>query len=325
MGRVADQQERIDAEAAGWLAAIECGTVDREAFEQWRSGDPRHALAFIRLSQIGGELDALRTTGLSEASRPPQDDPARALINRRKLLGFGAMGLLVAGLGGFGWTFAAAAQEAETAVGERRRIVVDRGVAIELNTDSHVEWRRRDDFYDIRLLRGEIMIERQTGSEPCRLHCRESQIDIAAGARVNARVRPARFDFAVLEGEASLRAAGAAPPIRLPTLRNAQVAAGAPPSVSAISTDEAATLAAWQQGQIYFNGKRLDEAVDEYNRYLQRPIEVTDPSIRQLRLGGRFPATDPTAFCKALEEIYGVSAHLEADRIRLARIRPENI
>ena len=318
MSRVAGKQERIDAEAADWLAAIACGTADRQAFEQWRSSDPAHALAFIRVSQIEKGLDSLREAGLNDPP-PSQALPAQPIATRRKLLMFGAVGMLAAGLGGFGWSVAAAAHDAETAVGERRRIVVANGIAIELNTDSHVEWRHRDGLYDIRLLRGEVMLERQADGEPCRLHCRESQIDMAAGARVNARFGPESVDVSVLEGEASLRTAGSRGAIRLPSLRKARIAADTPPSLSTISTVEAGAVSAWQQGQLYFNGKRLDEAVEEYNRYLSRPLEITDPSIRQLRLGGRFSATDPTDFRRALEEIYDVSTHLEADRIRLTR------
>ena len=319
MSRAVSRQDRIDAEAADWLAAIECGTADRQAFDQWRSSDPAHALAFIRVSQVGKELDALRETGLSDRPAAADEVPARPGPGRRRLLMFGAAGVLAAGLGGLGWTFAAAAHEAETAVGERRRILIAEGIALELNTDSHVRWRRRDGAYDIDLLRGEVMLEREPGSAPCRLHCGRSEIEPSGGGRINARSGPRGVDLSVLEGEASLRTPASTAPIRVPTLRKARVAGETPPSLSPISQLEAGAVSAWRQGQLSFNGESLEAAVAEYNRYLPRPLVIEDPSIRQLRLGGRFPATDPADFCKALSQIYGVSARFESSRIRLMR------
>lgn len=318
MSRVADEQQRIDAEAAEWLAAIECGTADRQAFERWRSNDPLHALAFVRVSQLNAELDALREAGPEEPSRSNAAIPGKG-GDRRKFLALAAAGGLAAATATFGWTFATAAHAAETAVGERQRIVVASGLAIELNTDSRVEWRHRDGRYDVRLLRGEVMLERQAGGAPCRLRCQEAGIDVATGTRVNARFRPEGTDLSVLEGEVALRTAGSTSAVRLTSLRKASIPAGAAPALSTISPVEAGEVSAWQQGQVYFNGKRLDEAVAEYNRYLSRPIEIGDPSIRHLRLGGRFPSTDPGDFCRALEEIYGVSVHQESDRILLVR------
>lgn len=319
MTRDATRQDRIDAEAADWLAAIDCGSADRQAFEQWRARDPAHALAFIRVSQVGRDLDSLRETGLSERSAPAGPEPAGPDRDRRGLLKLGVAGLVVAAVGGLGWTFAAAAREAETAVGERRRIVVANGIAIELNTDSHVAWRRTDPGYEIDLLRGEVMVERQAGSAPCALRCGGSQVELAAGGRLNARATPRGVDLSVLEGDASLSTSASAAPVHVATLRKARIVGGAAPAVSTISPREASAVAAWQQGQLHFNGESLEDAVAEYNRYLPRPIAIADPSLRGIRLGGRFSATDPADFCRALKEIYGVQAHVEPAEIRLTR------
>ena len=317
MSRTKRNQVSIDSEAADWLAAIECGTADREAFEHWRSDDPAHALAFLRLSQVSRDLDALRETGLSEHFAKP-DGPARP--DRRRLFTLAAGGALVAALGGLGWSYAVAAREAETAVGERRRIVIANGLALELNTDSRVAWRRTDGVYDIELLKGEVMLERQPGGPPCRLHCGASQVDLARGGRINARTGSSGLALAVLEGGAALRMPAATRAVHLAPLHEARVtAADASPVFSALSPSEVGTVSAWQQGQLRLNGENLAEAVAEYNRYLPRPLVIADPSISQVKLGGRFSTTDPEEFCAALKQIYGITAHFEADSIRLTR------
>lgn len=317
--KAASRQDRIDAEAAGWLAAIDCGTADREMFEQWRSSDPAHALAFIRLAQIDRDLAALRETGLSAKSPAPEEKPGPFAGDRRKLLTVGVAGLAAASLGALGWATAATAHEAETGVGERRRLVLASGIALELNTDSRVKWRDRDGVYDVDLLRGEVMLEREPGSARCRILCGRSQIELVAGGRMNTKILPHGFDLAVLEGEASLQNRASTVPVRLPAMRKASVTGGAAPAVATISELEAGAVSAWRQGQLQFNGETLEHAVAEYNRYLSRPMEIADPSIRRIRLGGRFSATDPDEFYRALDAIYGVSARVEPDRVRLMR------
>jgi transmembrane sensor len=136
---------------------------------------------------------------------------------------------------------------------------------------------------------------------------------------MNAKILHHGFDLAVLEGEASLRSPASTATVRVLAMRKASVAGGAAPAVSTISELEAGAVSAWRQGQVQFNGETLEHAVAEYNRYLSRPMEIADPSIRRIRLGGRFSATDPDEFCRALDAIYGVSARVEPDRIRLTR------
>src|SRR5688572_9330887 len=216
MNKAASRQNRIDAEAASWLAAIDCGTADRATFEKWRSRDPAHALAFIRVSQLDRDLGALRETGLSAKPAAPEQGPGQPLGDRRKLLTVGAIGLVATSLGALGWATAAAAHEAETGVGERRRIVVAKGIALELNTDSRVKWRDRDGAHDVDLLRGEVMLERDPGSAPCRLHCGRSQIELDPGGRMNAKILAHGFNLAVLEGEASLRSPASMAAVRVP-------------------------------------------------------------------------------------------------------------
>lgn len=55
-------QNDMYAEAARWLAAFECETLNHDAFCLWRDSDPRHALALIHLQQLN---QALRLVGMT--------------------------------------------------------------------------------------------------------------------------------------------------------------------------------------------------------------------------------------------------------------------
>ena len=67
---------------------------------------------------------------------------------------------------------------------------------------------------------------------------------------------------------------------------------------------------AWTTGRLDFQGETLDEAVKEFNRYNQRQITITDPSILQMQFGGSFRATDLDSFIAALRQSFGVRAEV---------------
>lgn len=320
MGKAVSQSNEIDYQAAAWLAALESGTADPEAFEQWRSAKPAHALAFIRVSQLDRGLAALRDLGvdddpLSEAE--PDGDQSELRTSRRRFLKFGAVGALVVGVGAFSWSFAVAAQDAETAVGERRRIMIANGISVDLNTDSHIRWHQKAGLYEIRLLRGELLLERQAGSARCAIFCDETRIEPMVG-RLNTRLHGDVVELAVLRGEALVRRPGGAA-MRVPMLQQTRISQGDVQALAAVSNQQVDALDAWPRGELQFDGERLSEAVQEYNRYLVRPIVIGDAAIGDLRLGGRFPSSDPADFLKALNTIYRVEVHVEPERIRLSR------
>jgi transmembrane sensor len=309
----------IDYQAAAWLAALECGTADTQAFEQWRSADPAHALAFIRVSQLDDALSALRDIGGEDAARAGLAiEAGRARTSRRALLLSGAAGAFLLGAGALGWSFAAAARDAETAVGERRRIVIASGISVDLNTDSYIRWRHEDGAYDIALLRGELLLERQPGSARCTISCRDARIEPQAG-RVNARLEGDVVEVAVLQGDALVRRSADEGATRVRALQQTRLTGASLAPLTAVSNEELDALDAWPRGELQFDGERLSEAVREYNRYLARPIVIDDAAIGDLRLGGRFPSSDPADFLKALNTIYRVEVHVEPERVRLSR------
>lgn len=70
---------------------------------------------------------------------------------------------------------------------------------------------------------------------------------------------------------------------------------------------------AWQRGEIVFNGMALGQALDEFNRYLGTKLVLTDPVLKQTRLGGRFELDDPQRFLAALDQGFGI-AHRRTDK-----------
>jgi ferric-dicitrate binding protein FerR (iron transport regulator) len=73
-----------------------------------------------------------------------------------------------------------------------------------------------------------------------------------------------------------------------------------------VELEELERRLAWVNGNLFFRGETLAEAVDEFNRYNWRKLKVTDPVIHDLQLGGEFETTDLDGFIEALERLYGI-------------------
>lgn len=303
-------------QAAAWLAALDVGTADPQAFEAWRAANPAHAAAFAQVAAVWHRLDAASPTTvpavlpLREAA-PPEPAPARsARLERRDFLKAAS---LVAALGGgaFGASRLAAREAAETGVGERRSIVLRDGSRVDLNTDSRIEWRAHGDARLLWLARGEIALHVAAAADPFRLADATDGALLGAG-RYNARRERARLDILVLAGGARAQSARAGTG---EWLRLAEGGASARPARPA----DGERAEAWPRGELLFAGEPLGAAVDEFNRDLKRKLVVADPTLADIRLGGRFTAGDAQAFVAALNLSFGVVAQEDGRRILLRR------
>jgi ferric-dicitrate binding protein FerR (iron transport regulator) len=75
---------------------------------------------------------------------------------------------------------------------------------------------------------------------------------------------------------------------------------------------------AWRSGMIDLDGKTLQQAADEFNRYNDRKIIVADPVIGAAQIDGVFRINDPEGFAIAVRNILGASVNTEtAEVIRI--------
>ncbi len=65
---------------------------------------------------------------------------------------------------------------------------------------------------------------------------------------------------------------------------------------------------AWVNGQLGFADDRLDEVVEQFNRYNWRKLRIGDPRIATLRVGGWFRSTDIDEFVSDLSLLFGIRA-----------------
>jgi transmembrane sensor len=284
--------------AAQWLARADLGTLDEAAFERWRTEDPRHALAFIRVS------DAARRAAADGAEAPAVKRSRKVDPTRRGAI---AAGLAVFSLGG-GALIAGkvnARDRASTPVGGMRHVDLAGAGGLTLNTDSAASWKSGHEGLRLWLERGEIALDIAANARP--VHLKGGPVGARLGpGRYNARLREGLLDLVVLKGEASAEGISASPsatPVRGPT---ALALTPERPLARPLSEQDIAAVLAWRSGEILFVDEPLSSAIEEYNRHLVRKIVLADPQLAGLRVGGRFVADDPSAFLLALETTMNV-------------------
>jgi transmembrane sensor len=83
-----------------------------------------------------------------------------------------------------------------------------------------------------------------------------------------------------------------------------------------VAVDAQRTMA-WLHRQIVFDHEPLERVAAEYNRYTQKPIEITTPALRNLQISGVFATDDPEAFIAFLRSLKGVRVEVTETRIRV--------
>lgn len=315
-------REAIADQAAEWLVRFDAGRGDPEAFQQWRDADPRHAAVFAQIAATWQKTTELRTGNVDpEAEVAPPEEPAPALsagpgpwLSRRSAMTALAGAAVVAtGAGALLWDRRA---YAETGVGERCTVRLPDGSRAELNTDSRIAWQlgNRLEFW---LDRGEAaIIVAQASNRAVLARLASLRAELLDGS-YNLRLRGEAPTLVTFSGQARVTDGRGVMTIVMPG--HALTDEGAGLGDTALSAAQLDRARAWQRGEIIFDGMTLASALAEFNRYLPTRLELADPSIATLRLGGRFNTDDPQAFLQALHDGFGIGSRADEGRILLFR------
>lgn len=305
--------EQLIGEAADWFAALDSGAASPDMVAAWRDADPRHASAFAQVAATWGQLGDLRGLGAAPVAEPVPETVAQP-ARRRFLMQAAAAATVIAAGGGAALWLQGRRHQVETAIGERRTVPLPDGSTVELNTDSRLAWAFADTLRTVWILQGEAALTVAADvARPFLVHAGAAVAQLGQG-RFNVRLRSAGPEFVALVGRGRIDAARA-----VLSLSPAQAVRAEASGLHGLAMTGAAAsdLTAWQSGEIVFDGTRLAEAVDEFNRYLGRKIVLGDPAIRDTQLGGRFHVDDPGSFLKALRASFDIEARDLGDRIIL--------
>ena len=299
--------QEIEREASRWLAARDAnpaGEDEDAAFNRWLDADIRHRVAYLRLEASWKRGDRLRA--LRPLDRDIDPDLLREQPRRMPLALAASLILVLVMAGGFfvreklGW------RHFETRVGDFSRIVLDDGSVIDLNTDSDLRVRIGSAKREVRLLRGEGRFQvAHDATRPFVVTAADTDVR-AVGTAFSVRLREsAQIDVLVAEGTVAIASSRVphAPPV---TAGEAAVLLPDRMSVTRVEPQQLERRFAWTAGKLQFRGETLGEAVTEFNRYNRRHLQLADPALARLRVGGNFSATDPESFAAALTSAFGL-------------------
>ena len=69
---------------------------------------------------------------------------------------------------------------------------------------------------------------------------------------------------------------------------------------------EAEMRTSWLTGEFESSGQRLDEVIQQFNRYNQVQMVVNDPTVARMKVGGHYSLTDIDSFLTDLRRVLGV-------------------
>jgi transmembrane sensor len=252
-------------------------------------------------------------------------------VSRRQLLAASVATLTIMG-GGLSWFLLRGGREHYTSgIGEVRRIALEDGSTMLLNTTTAVTVLFSKRQRDIRLIRGEALFEvAHDKARPFLVRANDIAVR-AVGTAFAVRLEAAQVDVMVTEGAVEVADSAAAhgwsgpsaPPASHPEAKRVAanerivIASARAPEIRPISLAETERQLAWREGMVSFDGESLQTAVAEINRHNRRQIVIDDPTLGAKPVVGIFRATDLDGFSAAAAAALKARAIPDGDVIRL--------
>ncbi len=313
----------ITQEASEWIVSLDRdGPIDPKqarALRAWMQRSPRHHEEITRLALLWGRMDALATLMRAPAKASRRSVTARAAM--------AAAVLLAVALAWPVWQYSQSQTGIayHTQVGEQRRVLLPDGSTLLLNTDSQARVLFTEAERRIALDSGQAHFEvTPDPSRPFVVDAGQGTVR-AVGTAFSVYRQGSVVDVAVTEGKVEVRPRSpvfsthpATAPITLHAQQRTRIDQ-APTTVRSMSPAQQEQELGWQQGVLVFQGETLAQVLDEMGRYSHQRIELADPKLAQLRIGGRFDAGRTDSLLKALHEGFGIQSRREADRVLLYR------
>jgi transmembrane sensor len=233
--------------------------------------------------------------------------------------------------GGLSWFLLRGGRERYTSgIGEVRRIALEDGSTMLLNTATALTVQFSKRQRDIRLIGGEALFEvAHDKARPFLVRANDVAVR-AVGTAFAVRLEAAQVDVTVTEGAVEVADSAAAhgfgpsaPPASHPEAKRVSanerivIASARAPEIRPISFAETERQLAWREGMVSFDGESLQTAVAEINRHNRRQIVIDDPSLGAKPVVGIFRATDLDGFSAAAAAALKARAIPDGDVIRL--------
>lgn len=304
-------------------------TEEERELNAWLQAAPRHRGALIRAKAVWHNLDRLGAlagpTGLQsgpevDAAGRESTAPEKGLstdFRRRRVVSALAASIAVAAVGIVGYSvFMQSHRSYATDVGELRRISLEDGSSIVLNSGSHVSVQFHAATREVTLDRGEALFEVASDkNRPFTVHTGDVSVR-AVGTAFSVRRVEETVSVSVTDGVVEV----SEPQAALQRVAVNERATVRPTRGVIVTHEDHSTMErrlAWRDGMVSFAGETLGAAVDEVNRYSRRKIVIDNPALRAEPVVGIFRVGDVDAFARTAAAALGAEVHAEDGVVRM--------
>lgn len=312
-----------------------------QAMQAWASRSPAHAAELKRAEARWEETSQLAELAVPLCSRCNDSTPGQSAglwgrwfgAGTLSLGGWGAMAsFLVVSVVVFSLYSAPAAVKNGvygTAVGELRLLTLEDGSQLQLDTDSQAEIHFDEAVRRIYLRQGKAHFEvAKNKDRPFEVYAADGLVR-AVGTAFSVYLKESdHIEVLVDEGKVDL--VRVEPVVARPAIASASTSASKPlpllaenvfgslergegaifnkveEQFSVLAEKDLEQQQSWRKGVLIFAGEPLGQVVSEIGRYTSARIEIKDPKLDGLQVGGRFNVGDIDALFNVLESAFDV-------------------
>lgn len=309
-----------DEAAIRWQARLQSGSMsveERLEFETWLAAAPENWEAYSRLDRTLGGLDETGTQSLAlEYERELSALSARPAFSRRWLPAAAAAAIAAIALPTLLFVAKPEAPEVyATRVGERRTVELADGSRVTLSTNTRIAVSLAGDRRNVELAGGEALFDVAPD------HARPFSVKTP---HANVVVTGTIFDVRAADASSSVYVISGAVDVRSRDADGATLLAGdsvgvSDAGVAPVERYDPNVVLAWRRGRLKFDETPLADALEELNRYFEKPIALDDPSLASLPLSGEIATNDQSAAVRSIATAFSLRAETQSDRIVLAK------
>lgn len=327
-----NQDKRLD-EASSWIARLDRELTKKEQAElsQWLSQDKENLETLMKLAELWDKMDRLSLLAGIFHIQPKKNNRVVRFAMAASFLVV-CLGILIV------LQFMPTSDNKkvpqmvyQTAVGEQRKIFLDDGSTLVLNTNSQVQVIYSSTQRLLLLNRGEIHIDvAHDKSRPLRVVAQDKVVQ-AVGTAFDVRLLDEkRVKLWVTEGKVliaerrnsqnpeALEKIQSTPDSLFISKGEKAILSGINKKIEKISEGDMNAQLSWQQGNIVFRGETLDEAVLEFSRYSDKNFVIQDSALRSIRIAGVFKIGDTSSLLLTLKNNFDIHYDTKENTIFLS-------
>jgi len=324
--------------AGGWAARRDRGLSPDEqaAFAHWLAADPRHGQAIAQLSRTFVAFDRIRDLAPATLDDRAPDPDMFAPPRRRRHWRVGSVVTLAAAALAVlllrpAPRVASGELQEFTAVHTAERVTLADGSTVNLNRGTTLTVALSASARQVHLTRGEAHFEVAKDATRPFVVAAAGVAARAVGTAFTVRLSADTVEVTVAEGRVQLAApqtsdASFPVPALLTAGDHAVVTRRVPASAPVVAALDATALEqrlAWTPRLLELHKAPLADVVAQFNRHAtttaQMRLELRDPALGTLRVGGTVRLDQPEAFARLLERSFGLRARSDGGVITLQR------